>query len=108
MVLISVGDDLVKKLMEISSSLGKPISDYINEVFEQAISAHRLNCSLKETVDLYERTIIGKEAAEEAERVEEPSIDKVFERALAKLEAEIGESEEYKMLSRFLSQISER
>jgi len=108
MMLINVRDDLIKKLMEASNSLGKPISDYLNELFEQALRAHSLNCSLKETIDLYERTIIKKEAATETERVEEPAIDKVFERALTKLKPEISKSEEYKMLSKFLSQIPER
>ena len=107
MMLISVRDDLAGKLMEISSSSGKSISEYVNEVFEQAIRAHQFNCSLKETVDHYERTITEKKAAEEAERVEEPSIPEVFERMLAeKMIAEKVESEERKMLSKFLSQIS--
>jgi len=108
MMLISVRDDLIKKLMEASNSLGKPISEYLNELLEQALRAHELNCSLKETVDLYERTIIKKEAAKETERAEEPSIDKVFERAIAKLKPDISKSEEYKILPKFLSQISER
>ena len=108
MMLISVRDDLIKKLMEASNSLGKPISEYLNELLEQALRAHELNCSLKETVDLYESTIIKKEAAKETKRAEEPSIDKVFERAIAKLKPDISKSEEYKILPKFLSQISER
>jgi len=107
LILIRLPDDLVNELMETSDGQGKPFSVYLTEILEQAIRAHNLNCSLKETVDLYERTIIKKEAAEEAEaeRTEEPSTDEIFERTFAKLTADITESEEHKMLSRFLYQL---
>ena len=64
---------------------------------------------MKETVELYEKTITKKEATEEVEVVEEPSIDEVLERMLAsKLRPDIAESEEYRMLSRFVSQLSKK
>ena len=107
MVLISVRDDLVKRLMEVSSSLGKSISDYVNEVFEQAVRAHELKCGLKETVDVYEKTIIKKGGAEEADRLEEPSTEEIFQRAALRLRPEIGESDERKMLIGFLCELSE-
>ena len=47
-----------------------------------------MGCSLKETVDLYERTVAKKEAAEEVELIEEPSIENTFEWTLAKLRPE--------------------
>jgi len=105
LMLIQLPDDLVNELMEISDSQGKPSSVYLTEILKQAVRAHKLNCSLKETIDLYNRTIIKKEAAEEAKRVEQPSIDEMFERTLAKLKPEITESEEHKMLSRFVRQL---
>ena len=105
MILIRLPDDLVNELMETSDSQGKPFSVYLTDILEQAIRAHNLHCSLKETVDLYERVIIKREAAEEAERVEEPSIDEVFERTLAKLTPDVSEPEEHKMLSRFVRQL---
>ena len=43
-----------------------------------------MNCTLKEMVDLYERTMTKKEIAEEAERMEEPSISEVFKRTASK------------------------
>ena len=68
-----------------------------------------MDCSLKETVELYEKTMTKKEATEEVEVVEEPLIDEVFERMLAsKLRPDILESEEYGMLSRFVSQLSKK
>jgi len=107
MMFVGVRDDLVEKILEIASKVGKSISEYVVEVFEQAVRADGLNSSLKETVDHYERLIM-KEAAEEAQYVEEPSIPDVFERILAsKLRPEMTESEEYKMLKKFLSHLSE-
>lgn len=104
-MLIGVRDDLVEKILEISSKVGKSIGEYVIEVFEQAVRADGLNSSLKETVDHYERLIM-KEAAEEAQYVEEPSIPDAFESILAsKLRPEMTESEEYKMLETFLSHL---
>jgi hypothetical protein len=64
-------------------------------------------------VDFYEFKTMQKEEREmeerkeETEQLEELSIDKVFERMLAsKLRPELRESEEYKMLSRFISEIT--
>ena len=106
MLLIRVPDEIVNKLIDVANSQGKPLSDYVAEIFGQANRAHELNCSLKDTVDLYERTIIKKETAGEVEPVEEPSIDKVFERTLAKLRPEMSESQEHRMLDSFLSHLS--
>jgi len=44
--------------------------------------------------------------SEEVELIEEPSIEDTFERTLAKLRPEITKSEEYKMLSGFISEIT--
>ena len=52
-----------------------------------------MGCSLKETVDLYERTVAKEEAAEEVELIEEPSIENTFEWTLAKLSPVISKSE---------------
>ncbi len=95
MMLIRLPADLVNELVEISDSHGKPFSVYLTDRLFKDVRAHELNCSLKET-------------NEEAERVEEPSIDAFFERALAKLRPEISESEERRMLSTFLSQIPKK
>ena len=38
-MLAGVRDDLVRKMIQISSSLGKSITDYVNEIFEQAVRA---------------------------------------------------------------------
>ncbi len=70
MMLTGVPDDLTRK-MGVSNGQGKPI----NEVFQQAVRAHSLNCSLKETVDFHERTVIKKDGTEKAEELGEPSID---------------------------------
>ena len=82
MMLVNVRDDLFEKMLEISGRVERSIGDYVSEVFEQAVRADGLTSSLKEAVDHYERLIL-KEAAEEAQHVEEPSIPDVFERMLA-------------------------
>ena len=106
--LIRVPNDTVSKLMEIANSQGMSFSDYLAEILEQTVRVHDLNCSLKDTVDFYERTITKKETAEEVEVAREPSIDKLFEKTLTKLRPEISESEEHKMLSSFISQLSKK
>ncbi|MCW4021315.1 MAG: hypothetical protein NWF14_08830 [Candidatus Bathyarchaeota archaeon] len=58
--------------------MGKSIGDYLTELVEQAVRAHELNCSLKETVDLYERTVKEKKTPEEAQLVEAPSVPEVW------------------------------
>ncbi|NIM46204.1 MAG: hypothetical protein GTO54_11380, partial [Nitrososphaeria archaeon] len=74
-----------------------------------AVRAHELGCSLKDAVDLYERTVKERKTPEESELVEAPSVAEVFERMLeSKLRPDIGESEERKMHSEFVSQLSER
>ena len=109
MFLIRVPDDTVNRLMSVADSQRRSFSEYLTEILKQDVRAHELGCSLKETVDLYKRTMTGKEAAEEAERVEEPSIDKVFERILAsKLRPKLSDSKERRMLSSFLSEISKK
>jgi len=92
--------------MSIADSQGRSFTEYLTEILEQAARANELNCSLKETLDLYERTMIRKEAAEEVELNEEPSIENMFERTLAQLKPKITESEEYKVLSGFISEIT--
>ncbi|MDH5686336.1 MAG: hypothetical protein OEZ48_00500 [Candidatus Bathyarchaeota archaeon] len=107
MFLIRIPDDTVSRLTEIADSQGMPFNDYLAEMLEQAVRAHKLDCSLKETVDLYERTMTEREAAEEAGRAEGPPISEAFERMLAsKLGPEPRESEEREMLFRFLSELS--
>ena len=105
-MLIRLPDGLFNRLIGVCDSLGKDFSVYLTEILEQAVRAHELNCSLKETVDLYERTVKEKETAEEAELVEAPSVPEVFERMLAsKLGPQLSESEEHKMLSKFISEM---
>ena len=106
MFLIRVPDDTINRLMSIADSQGKSFTEHLTEILEQAARANELNCSLKETVDLYERTVIKKEAAEEVELIQEPSTENMFERTLAKLRPDIRESEEHKTLSRFISELS--
>ena len=107
-MLIRLPDELFNGVAEISLKLGKSIGDYLTELLEQAVRAHELGCSLKDAVDLYERTVKEKKTPEEAELVEAPSVPEVFERMLeSKLRRDTGESEERKMLSEFLSQLSE-
>jgi DNA-binding transcriptional MerR regulator len=106
MFLIRIPDDTVNKLTSIADSQGRSFNEYLAEILEQAVRAHELGCSLKEIVDLYERTAMKKEPAEEVELIEEPSIEDTFERTLAKLRPEITKSEEYKMLSGFVSEIT--
>ncbi|MDH5689651.1 MAG: hypothetical protein OEZ48_17515 [Candidatus Bathyarchaeota archaeon] len=106
MFLIRIPDDTVNRLTSIADSQGRSFNEYLAEILEQAVRAHELGCSLKETVDLYERTEVKKEAAEEVELIEEPSIEDMVERTLAKLKPKITESEEHRMLSTFLSQAS--
>ena len=64
MKLIRVPDDLVDRLVGASNSQGKSLLDYIAEIFEQALRAHELDCSLKETVDSYERIAMQNEEKE--------------------------------------------
>jgi len=106
MFLIRIPDDTVNRLTSIADSQGRSFNEYLAEILGQAARAHELGCSLKETVDLYERTMTKKEAAEEVESVEEQSIEDMVERTIAKLRPEITKSEEYKMLSGFFSEIT--
>lgn len=105
MMLIRLPDELFNRVAEVSESLGKSIGDYLTEILEQAVR-HELGCSLKDAVDLYERTVKEKKTPGEAELVEAPSVPEVFERMLeSKLRPDIGKSEERRMLSRFLSEL---
>ncbi|MDH5688872.1 MAG: hypothetical protein OEZ48_13555 [Candidatus Bathyarchaeota archaeon] len=105
MFLIRVPDDTVNRLKEIANSQQGSCSDYLAEILEQAVRAHELGCSVKDAVDLYERTVKGK-TTQEAEQVEEPSVPELFERMHeSKLRPDMGESEERKMLSKFLSEL---
>ena len=106
MFLIRIPDDTVNRLTSIADSQGRSFNEYLAEILGQAARAHELGCYLKETVDLYERTVVKKEPAEEVELIEEPSVENMFERTLAKLGPEITKSEEYKMLSGFFSEIT--
>jgi len=105
-MLIRLPDDLFSKLTEVSDSLGKDFSGYLTEILEQAVRAYEFSCSLKDTVDLYERTVKEKKPAEEAELVEAPSVPEVLERMLASKLRPESESEERKILLKFLSQLS--
>jgi len=106
MMLIRLPDELFDRVAEISENLGKSIGDYLTELLEEAVRAHELGCSLRDAVDLYERTVKEKKAPEKAELVEAPSVPEVFERMLeSKLRPDIGESEERKMLLKFLSEL---
>ena len=61
---------------------------------------------MKDAVDLCKRTVKERKTPEEAEMVEEPSVPEVFERMFeSKLRPDMGESEERKMLSKFLSEL---
>jgi predicted DNA-binding protein len=109
MMLIRLPDELFNRVPEISENLGKSIGDYLTELLEQAVRAHELGCSLKDAVDLYERTVKERKTPEESELVEAPSVAEVFERMLApRLRPELSECEESKMLSRFISQLSKK
>ena len=89
--------ETVKRLTEVSNALGKSINDFGNLISEQAIRAYQLNCGLKETVGIYDRTIKKEEVAEQTDWVEELSIDRAFERMLmSKLRPNTTQSVEYK------------
>jgi len=103
---IRLPEPLFNKVAEISESLGKSVSDCLTEMLEQAARAYELSCSLKDAVDLRERTMKEKKEVEEDEIVETPSVPEVFERMLAsKLRPDIVECGEYERLSKFLSQL---
>ena len=62
MTLVPVPDDLVNRLISASRNEQKSFNEYIREVLEQSIRAHKLNRSVKEIVDIYERRRMEKEA----------------------------------------------
>lgn len=108
MMLIRAPDEIVKKLIEISGTQQRSFTEYVTEILEQATRASHLNCSLKEIVDFYER-----QTTKETEQVEESPVGEVFERLLAsklspEIKAKFKISEEREMLSRFLSELSNR
>ena len=80
MFLIRIPDDTVNRLTSIADSQGRSFNQYLAEILERAVTAQEFGCSLKETVDLYERTVVKKEAAEGIELIEEPTFLKQFPR----------------------------